>query len=31
GIAHRHKTFEVVAQAEKCEQTVKALLKIVRD
>jgi hypothetical protein len=31
GIAHRHRTFEVVTQAEKCEQTVKALLKIVRD
>ncbi len=31
GIAHRHKTFEVVTQSEKCEQTVKTLLKIVRD
>lgn len=31
GIAHRHKTTEVVGEIEKCEQTVKMLLKIVRD
>ena len=31
GIAHRHKTFEVISQVEKCEQTVKALLKSVRE
>ena len=30
GVAHRHKTSEVISEAEKCEQTVKALLKIVR-
>jgi hypothetical protein len=30
GVAHRHKTLEVVSEVEKCEQTVKALLKIVR-
>lgn len=31
GIAHRHKTFEVISQVEKCEQTVKSLLKTVRE
>lgn len=31
GIAHRHKTFEVVSQLERCEQNVKTLLKTVRD
>ncbi len=30
GVAHRHKTPEVISEAEKCEQTIKALLKIVR-
>jgi hypothetical protein len=31
GIAHRHKTFEVLSQVQKCEQTVNALLKTLRD
>src|ERR1044072_801551 len=31
GIAHRHKTFEVISQVEKCEQTVKTLLKTLRE
>jgi hypothetical protein len=31
GIAHRHKTFEVITQAEKCEQTVKTLVKTVKE
>lgn len=31
GIAHRHKTFEVISQVEKCEQTVEALLKTLRE
>lgn len=31
GIAHRHKTSEVLAEAEKCENTVKALLNTIRD
>ena len=31
GVAHRHRTPEVIAEAEKCEETIKALLKIVRD
>jgi hypothetical protein len=31
GVAHRHKTAEVIAEVEKCEQTVKALLKMVKD
>lgn len=30
GVAHRHKTQEVIAEVEKCEQTVEALLKAVR-
>jgi len=30
GVAHRHKTPEVILEVEKCEQTVKALLKIMR-
>ncbi len=30
GVAHRHKTLEVISEIEKCEQTVNALLKIVR-
>lgn len=30
GVAHRHKTSEVISEAEKCELTVKALLKIMR-
>ena len=30
GVAHRHKTPEVISEVEKCEHTVKALLKIVR-
>jgi len=31
GIAHRHKTFEVLGQVQKCEQTVDALLKTIKD
>jgi hypothetical protein len=31
GIAHRHKTFEVLSQIQRCEQTVNALLKTLRD
>lgn len=31
GIAHRHKTFEVIGQVEKCEQTLKTLLKTLRE
>jgi hypothetical protein len=31
GIAHRHRTFEVIAQAERCEQTAKTLLKTVTE
>jgi len=30
GVAHRHKTREVILETEKCEQTVKALLQILR-
>lgn len=31
GIAHRHKTFEVATQAEKCEQTARTLVKTVKE
>jgi hypothetical protein len=31
GIAHRHKTFEVISEAEKCEETIKTLLKTVKE
>jgi hypothetical protein len=31
GIAHRHKTFEVLSQLQKCEQTVDALLKTLKN
>lgn len=31
GIAHRHRTFEVIAQAERCEQTAKTLLRTVKE
>jgi len=31
GIAHRHRTFEVIAQAERCEQTAEMLVKTVRE
>ncbi|HXI26512.1 MAG TPA: hypothetical protein VNG71_21840 [Pyrinomonadaceae bacterium] len=31
GIAHRHRTFEVIAQAERCEQTAKTLVKTVKE
>jgi hypothetical protein len=31
GIAHRHKTFEVRSQVQKCEQTIDALQKTLRD
>jgi hypothetical protein len=31
GIAHRHRTPEVISEVEKCEKTVKALLKIVKE
>jgi len=31
GVAHRHKTPEVIIEAEKCEQTMKALLKTLRE
>jgi hypothetical protein len=31
GIAHRHKTFEVIGQVQKCEKTVDALLKTLQD
>jgi hypothetical protein len=31
GIAHRHKTFEVLSQIQRCEQTVDALLKTLKD
>ena len=30
GVAHRHKTREVILETEKCKQTVKALLQILR-
>lgn len=30
GVAHRHRIHEVILEVEKCEQTVKTLLKVVR-
>lgn len=31
GIAHRHRTFEVIAQAERCAETAQTLLKTVKE
>jgi len=31
GVAHRHKTTEVIAEIKKCDATVKALLKTVKE
>jgi hypothetical protein len=31
GIAHRHRTLEVISEVEKCEQTIQRLLKTVKD
>jgi hypothetical protein len=31
GIAHRHRTLDVITEAEKCEKTVVALLKTLRE
>jgi hypothetical protein len=30
GVVHRHRIPDVLSEIEKCEETVKALLKIVR-